>query len=497
MISSAEIIEVPSSLRIPVYCGCGPRARIPDQFADLEVAVATSSAKMQRNTATTPAAELQRELNEKGVADVMVSLTTAALAASAPAKAMAVGVGGGASLGFASATQNVTDVQLPGDLLSCFETDYQETSGPLGMSLSLTVPPIASGARTALSYRSPEVAPVLYLNKLGVVLGSVSSRGLRELQHHQMVNSVRPVPELTLVRPQRIAAAEPATEITWGLKRLNIRKLWDQGLDGDGIKIGHLDTGVDGNHPMLKDAFSAFAEFNYIGKPVFPDPAPHDTDRHGTHTAGTIVGREVMGNRMGVAPKARLASAIVIEGGKTTYRILGGINWALQQGVRVLSMSLGLPGNVDDFLGIIRTVRESGVLVIVAIGNEGRDTSRSPGNYRAVLSVGAIDEKDGVATFSSSQGLPPPKGRVVPDLVGPGVGVVSAAPGGRFASMDGTSMAAPHIAGLAALLFQAKPAATPDQVEKAIFASCKRDKTMSRDRANRGVPDAAQALRNL
>ncbi len=428
----------------------------------------------------------------------MVSLKTAARAASAPAKAMAVGVGAGASLGFASATKNVIDAQLPADLLSCFETDYHETSGPGGMSLSLSAQRIASGAKATLRYQSPEVAPTVYLNNLGVVLGSVSSRGLKELQDHKMVNRVRPVPELTLVRPQRIAAAEPPTEITWGLERLNIRKLWDQGLQGDGIKIGHLDTGVDGTHPMLKDAFSAFAEFNYIGKQGFPDPSPHDTDRHGTHTAGTIAGREVNGHRMGVAPKAQLASAIVIEGGKTTFRILGGINWALQQGVRVLSMSLGLRGPVLDMLeDATKEVRERGVLLIVAIGNEGPGTSRCPGNCGVVLSVGAMNERGEVADFSSSQALPPPKNRVVPDLVAPGVGVVSAVPGGGFASMDGSSMATPHIAGLAALLFQAKPSATPDQVRAAIFASCKRDKTMQRDRANRGAPDAVEALKNL
>jgi len=248
---------------------------------------------------------------------------------------------------------------------------------------------------------------------------------------------------------------------------------------------------------MLKDAFAAFAEFNYIGRPVVPEPAPHDTDRHGTHTAGTIAGREVQEHRMGVAPKVKLASAIVIEGGRVTFRILSGINWALQQGAKVLSMSLGLPGVVDDFAGISQTLRDRGMLLIVAIGNEGPGTSRSPGNYRTALSVGAANEQGEVADFSSSQGLPPPRDRIVPDLVGPGVGVISSVPGGGYMSMDGTSMATPHIAALAALLFEAKPTATPDQVQNAIFNSCQRTKQMKRDRANRGLPDAEVALKNL
>ena len=100
------------------------------------------------------------------------------------------------------------------------------------------------------------------------------------------------------------------------------------------------------------------------------------------------------------------------------------------------------------------------------------------------------------ASFSSSQRFLRRRDPLVPDLVGPGVDVISCVPGG-YARMSGTSMATPHIAGLAALLFQAKPTATADQVERAIFASCQLPAGMSSERANRGVPDGPRALAAL
>ena len=281
--------------------------------------------------------------------------------------------------------------------------------------------------------------------------------------------------------------------MTWGLKRLGITQLWDSGLTGAGILVGHLDTGVDGKHPALKSAIGEFAEFDLLGNLV-PNAKAHDTDQHGTHTAGTIAGRKVTSTAFGVAPGAKLASAIVIEGGQVIARILAGMDWAVGLQVRILSMSLGLRGFHEDFLPLVRILRARNVLPIFAVGNEGPGTSRSPGNYEQVLSVGAGDESDMVPDFSSSQQFIKPSQLLVPDLVAPGVGIISSVPGGGFAEMDGTSMATPHIAGLAALLFEAVPTATADQVEAAIIGSCQLPATMAVERANRGVPDGPRAL---
>jgi subtilisin family serine protease len=200
----------------------------------------------------------------------------------------------------------------------------------------------------------------------------------------------------------------------------------------------------------------------------------------------------VAGKSIGIAPGAELYSAAVIEGGNVVARILAGLDWAVKNSVRVVSLSLGLPGYHDDFHELMAALRARGVLPVCAVGNEGPGTSRSPGNYDVVLSVGACDQNLRVAYFSSSETFAQPVARQVPDLVGPGVGVISAKAGGGFISMDGTSMATPHIAGLAALLFQAKPSATVAQVEQAIFQSC----TPSPDgqvRGGRGLPNAPRA----
>jgi len=114
-----------------------------------------------------------------------------------------------------------------------------------------------------------------------------------------------------------------------------------------------------------------------------------------------------------------------------------------------------------------------------------------------VLSIGAIDPAGGVADFSGSQKFNREADPLVPDLVAPGVKVLSCIPRNRYAEMDGTSMATPHVAGLAALLLQAKPDATADQLEQAILGSCQRPAAMPQARANRGVPDAVRAFELL
>jgi subtilisin len=346
----------------------------------------------------------------------------------------------------------------------------------------------------------PEVEPpplVRYYPNLGVALGTVTREGLAALQADDQVAAVVGTPRVGLIRPTRVRAAALRGSRTWGLQAVDAPSLWAQGLTGNGAVIGHLDTGVDGTHPGLRTAIARFAEFDLLGRQVVPDPQPHDTDDHGTHTAGTIAGRPLNGRNFGVAPDASLASAIVIEGGQVVARIIAGMDWAIGQGVKVLSMSLGLRGFLDDFLVLTQIVRQRGVLPVFAVGNEGPGTSRSPGNYSEALSVGAIDRSREVASFSSSQRFARPADPVVPDLVAPGVGVISARPGGGFQSMDGSSMATPHVAGLAALLLEAKPTATVDELERALVGSCALEPGQSPDRAGRGLPNGPQALKIL
>jgi subtilisin len=339
--------------------------------------------------------------------------------------------------------------------------------------------------------------PLRVYENLGIAYGTVNRAGLSALRDASPVTKVSGAPQLSPIRPERVARASLTRRFTWGITELGVRELWKKGLTGKGVLVGHLDTGVDGKHPALRRAIDSFAEFDELGFAVEPTPRPHDSADHGTHTAATIVGRPVGGRHVGVAPGAKLASAIVIEGGDAVARVLGGMDWAVGRGVRILSMSLGFRGMWDDFIPLTQILRARNVLPVFAVGNEGPGTSRSPGNYPEALSVGASGDHGLVADFSSSQRFRRGRDPIVPDLVAPGVDTISARPGGGYQAMDGTSMATPHIAGLAALLFEARPKSIAADVERAIFKSSVLDGGMVPERANRGLPNGPRALAAL
>jgi subtilisin family serine protease len=139
------------------------------------------------------------------------------------------------------------------------------------------------------------------------------------------------------------------------------------------------------------------------------------------------------------------------------------------------------------------------VICVASVGNEGPDTSRSPGNYRDVISVGAIDERDKVAAFSSSQrfNIKSESAFSVPLVVAPGVSIVSTVGKSGLSAMDGTSSASAQIAGLAALLRQAAPQANAVAIRDAIVASSTKPPGQSPVRFGHGVPDGVEAIRHL
>ncbi len=373
------------------------------------------------------------------------------------------------------------------EIRSLRSTFSAEAGSPLG-GASLVAARIA-GAQDA----APAQARV-YPN-LGIVYGIVDAAGLAALKADPLVRKVNAANPFSLIRPVAAADSTLVGQHTWGLAAMHVPEIWAQGLTGAGVKVAHLDTGVDGTHPALEEAIAQFAQFDLAGRVIPGSPATDSDarDGHGTHTAATIAGRAVRDRHVGVAPGAELYSAMVIEGGDAVARILGGMDWAVGLGVRVLSMSLGIRGLVADFLDIIDVLRDNGVLPVIAVGNEGPGTSRSPGNYPKALSVGAYDSAGNVADFSSSQRFKRRSQPLAPDLVAPGVDVVSARPGGGWRTLSGSSMATPHVAGLAALLLEARPALTVSKLERAIFASAQRG-TMDVERANRGAVDGLRAL---
>jgi subtilisin len=347
-------------------------------------------------------------------------------------------------------------------------------------------------------------APMLLFPRLGIAYGAITRDGLDALRKHKAVSSVSEATSLRMIRPVPYAASvaaaaqkQPDKGPTWGIRALGADALWAEGLSGAGVLVGHLDTGIDGAHPVLEAAIEKAAVFNHAGKEGKASKPPTDSDDHGTHTAGTIAGRPYKKVQVGVAPGAKLLSAEVIEGGDAIARVLGGMEWALRNGARVLNLSLGWPTYVDSFLSIVDALRANDCLPVIASGNEGEGSTRSPGNYAQALSVGAAGPTGRIPGFSGSEVMVRDVDRIVPDIVAPGVDIWSSAPGGGFQRMQGTSMATPHVAGLAALLFEAYPDATVSQVESAIFASAKRSGFMPETRAGRGMPHAARALAAL
>lgn len=259
---------------------------------------------------------------------------------------------------------------------------------------------------------------------------------------------------------------------SWGVRAVGALAAWGAyGARGAGVTVGVLDTGVDASHPDLAGKIAGWAQFDGSGSPV-AGSQPHDSDRHGTHVAGTIVGGNASGSWIGVAPEAKVAVAMVLNGasGGTDAQVLAGFDWAVEQGVDVLSLSLGGltlgPQTPSTYSQALITCLQAGIPVVTAIGNDGAQTSGSPGNDPFAFSVGATDLRDEVAGFSGgrthiverSQFLDPgllPFVYVKPDVSAPGVAVRSSVPGGTWASFNGTSMAAPHVTGALALLLGA------------------------------------------
>ncbi|GAA1725288.1 S8 family serine peptidase [Isoptericola hypogeus] len=245
------------------------------------------------------------------------------------------------------------------------------------------------------------------------------------------------------------------------------------GFDGTGTTVAVLDTGYDLAHPDLAGRVTASRTF--VGGAV------QDANGHGTHTASTVAGTGAAsdGRFAGVAPGADLLVGKVLgdDGSGPTSGILDGMEWAVEQGADVVSMSLG-DASATSCTGpdveMIEALSDE-ALFVVAAGNEGlRGQVSTPGCTPSALTVGAVDRQDETASFSS-------RGPVVggpaakPDIASQGVDVVAARTGGApdfpYATMSGTSMATPHVAGAAALVVQAHPEWTPRQVKAALTSA--------------------------
>lgn len=286
-----------------------------------------------------------------------------------------------------------------------------------------------------------------------------------------------PMP-MTLINPvaSRDASAADVAAVTWGVQAVRAP---ESPFDGTGVTVAVLDTGIDPNHP----AFAGVA----LERRNFTQEGDDDINGHGTHCAGTIFGQDVNGARVGVARNVdrALIGKVLGAGGGSSAVLAEAIQWAVNEGAHVISMSLGIdfPGfvdwlvneqdvdvnpatsialeayraNVNLFTELARVVQAQGMfgqgtVIVAASGNESNRPDfeiavAPPAAGTDIVAVGALQEGAGghsVASFSNNQ----------VNISAPGVNVISAVPGGGLGSKSGTSMATPHVAGVATLWAQ-------------------------------------------
>ncbi|MEU7524170.1 S8 family serine peptidase [Saccharothrix sp. NPDC042600] len=253
---------------------------------------------------------------------------------------------------------------------------------------------------------------------------------------------------------------------------------WEAGFTGKGVKVAVVDTGIDARHPDLTGKVADRRDFT-------GGDQPGDQMGHGTHVASTIAGTGAKsgGKHKGVAPDAALLDAKVCgDFGCTESAILSGMQWAVESGAQVVNMSLGAPDGegLDPLEEAVNTLSaQHGALFVVAAGNSGPrgQTVGSPASADAALAVGAVDKQDRIAPFSS-RGPRTGDRAVKPEITAPGVAITAAkaggggepAPGGYVAA-SGTSMAAPHVAGAAAILVGQRPKLSPAQYKALLMGS--------------------------
>lgn len=315
---------------------------------------------------------------------------------------------------------------------------------------------------------------------ISVDVDDIDRHRISALARNTEVLAIAPVVPMKLIAPvENRAITQPSADpLAWGVKAVGADT---SPFSGEGIVVCVLDTGIDASHP-------AFTGVNLVRKD-FTGEGKNDEHGHGTHCAGTIFGRTTNGTRIGVAPgvqKALIGKVLGAKGG-SSESIVSAIQWAVENGANVISMSLGIdfPGLVEELIAadfppalatsralegyranvqlferLASLIRAQGAfgqatVIVAAAGNESRRdenpefeiTVSPPAVSEGIISVAALGQ--------SNQGLTvAPFSNTGANVSGPGVGIVSAKAGGGLQMMSGTSMATPHVAGVAALWAQ-------------------------------------------
>ncbi|NMC12808.1 MAG: S8 family serine peptidase [Chloroflexi bacterium] len=358
---------------------------------------------------------------------------------------------------------------------------------------------------TAGNIRSFWVSPIIALK--------ASPEMIHDVLKWEKVVQIRLDEKLTLqdTEFQLEEASDSVTSDPYNLTLINALSIEQSfGLDGSSVVVANLDTGVDWMHPALIKKYRGYnpkgASVHFGNWYVATNEAyvyPGDGNGHGTHTMGTILGDDGAGNRIGVAPGAKWIAVKLFTNQGYTYEswIHAAFQWILAPegnpslAPDVINNSWGSDISGDTrYRADLAAIRAAGILAVFSNGNNGPDpaTVSSPGSYPESLAVGAVDQNKVVASFSSRG--PSPWGEIKPELVAPGVQIRSSYPGGGYAYSNGTSMAAPHVCGVAALLLQAKPDLTPNELEYVLLSSAEPlDSVIPNNNTGWGLVDAYNA----
>lgn len=263
----------------------------------------------------------------------------------------------------------------------------------------------------------------------------VYEEGIAYIEDDTIISVSKKKPNPT-VTPIPTITPEPTPEpevIPWGIEYMEAPLYWGQ-VDTDNIKIGVIDSGIDMDHPDLKDNIKG--GYNVFKK----NKAPEDDNGHGTHVAGIIAATKNEFGVVGMVPDADLYAIKVLDSAGDGYvsDIIEGIEWAISNNMNILNMSFGTITDSQSLHDVVINAYNAGITMVAAAGNNYGGVSEYPAAYPEVISVGAIDKDGSIAAFSALEGV---------DIYAPGVIIYSTYLNGEYQLNNGTSMACPHIVG--------------------------------------------------
>ncbi len=277
-------------------------------------------------------------------------------------------------------------------------------------------------------------------------------------------------PDVEFAQPNYIYHIEktvndPYLSYQWHLNKINAFGAWDITMGSPDVRVAVLDTGIDNTHPEFSGQIVAQEDVVNFDGNAQDDSGRYDCFGHGTHVAGIIAGKADNGEGIaGVAPGVKLITVDVFDGdGAYTSDIILGIQFALNNGASIINMSLGGAGDDPAFHAALDNANARGVLCVAAAGNEHTSAPSYPSDYDSVVSVIATDQTDAKPYFSNYGDAK--------DISAPGVYIASTYPGDDYYFKDGTSMASPVVAGVAALILSADPHLLPADIKNILYST--------------------------